>query len=334
VDTLVFAQIRIVKTKFMTQSATKTPNTGFSLKLKLFTLLAVVLLLAIFFAIPSQNSVSDKALINETKYALEDTTGITKLVLGEQTLTQSETNSSEWLMNNEFVVDEEMIASLWAIMQRIEVKKPVSESIKAEVINSFLLNGIDVQVFKGDNQIRNYKVCTHEGETYAMQHQSTSPYSIYIPGYYLQIRDIFDIRPYEWQDRTLLATTPNTFRSLSVSYPQNKDESFTIDFTGKTFKMRELEEADTNRIYEYLPYFSQIMGEQYVQNDKLQDSLESISPIAIFSLNDIRSEEPQKLEIYTARGKYFVLFKNQLLLFSPQLAGIILRTKSDFVKQK
>ena len=170
-------------------------NTGFSLKLQLLALLAVVLLLAIFFAIPSQNSSSDKSLINETKYALEDTTGITKLVLGEQTLTQSKTNSSEWVMNNEFVVDEEMIASLWAIMQRIEVKKPVSESIKGEVINSFLVNGINVQVFKGDNQIRNYKVCTHEGETYAMQEESTSPYSIYIPGYYLQIRDIFDIRP-------------------------------------------------------------------------------------------------------------------------------------------
>jgi hypothetical protein len=314
----------------MTQSATKTPNTGFSLKLKLLTFLAIVLLLAIFFAIPSQNSVSDKSIIDETKYALEDTTGITKLVLGEQTLSQNKTNSSEWLMNNDFVVDQEMIASLWAIMQRIEVKKPVSESIKAEVINSFLVNGIDVQVFKGDNQIRNYKVCTHEGETYAMQQDGTSPYSIYIPGYYLQIRDIFDIRPYEWQDRTLLATTPNTFRSLSVSYPQNEVESFTIDFTGKTFKMRELAEADTNRIYEYLPYFSQVMGEQYVQNDKLQDSLKNISPIAIFSLNDIRSEQPQKLEIYTARGKYFVLFKNQLLLFSPQLADIILKTKSDF----
>lgn len=316
----------------MTPSATKTPNTGFSLKLKLLTLLAVVLLLAIFFAIPSQNSVSDKSIINETKFALEDTTGITRLVLGEQTLSQSKTNSSEWLMNNDFVVDEEMIASLWAIMQRIEVKKPVSESIKAEVINSFLLNGIDVEVFKGDNQIRNYKVCTHEGETYAMQEESTSPYSIYIPGYYLQIRDIFDIRPYEWQDRTLLATTPNTFRSLSVSYPQNKEESFTIDFTGKTFKMRELAEADTNRIYDYLPYFSQIMGEQYIKNDQLQDSLKTTSPIAIFSLSDIRSEEPQKLEIYTARGKYFVLFKNQLLLFSPQLADIILKTKSDFAK--
>jgi hypothetical protein len=318
----------------MTQSSTKTPNIGFSLKLKLLALLAVVLLLAIFFAIPSQSSSSDKSIINETKYALEDTTGITKLVLGEQILSQNTSNSSEWLMNDDFVVDEEMIASLWAIMQRIEVKKPVSESIKDEVINSFLLNGINVQVFKDDNQIRNYKVCTHEGETYAMQEKSTSPYSIYIPGYYLQIRDIFDIRPYEWQDRTLLATTPNTFRSLSVSYPQNEAESFTIDFTGKTFKMRELAEADTNRIYEYLPYFSGVMGEQYVKNDQLQDSLKSSSPIAVFSLNDIRSEEPQKLEIYTARGKYFVLFKNQLLLFSPQLADIILKTKSDFVKSE
>lgn len=318
----------------MNENSTKTSNTGFSLKLQLLALLAVVLLLAIFFAIPSQSSSSDKSLINETKYALEDTTGITKLVLGQQTLSQSITNSSEWLMNNEFVVDQEMIASLWAIMQRIEVKKPVSESIKEEVINAFLVNGINVQVFKGENQIRNYKVCTHEGETYAMQEESTSPYSIYIPGYYLQIRDIFDIRPYEWQDRTLLATTPNTFRSLSVSYPQNEKESFTIDFTGKTFKMRELAEADTNKIYDYLPYFSQVMGEQYVKNDKLQDSLKNSSPIAIFLLNDIRSETPQKLEIYTARGKYFVLFKNQLVLFSPQLADLILRTKTDFVKSE
>lgn len=318
----------------MNENSTKTSNTGFSLKLQLLALLAVVLLLAIFFAIPSQSSSSDKSLINETKYALEDTTGITKLVLGQQTLSQSITNSSEWLMNNEFVVDQEMIASLWAIMQRIEVKKPVSESIKEEVINAFLVNGINVQVFKGENQIRNYKVCTHEGETYAMQEESTSPYSIYIPGYYLQIRNIFDIRPYEWQDRTLLATTPNTFRSLSVSYPQNEKESFTIDFTGKTFKMRELAEADTNKIYDYLPYFSQVMGEQYVKNDKLQDSLKNSSPIAIFLLNDIRSETPQKLEIYTARGKYFVLFKNQLVLFSPQLADLILRTKTDFVKSE
>ncbi|WP_338763680.1 hypothetical protein WAF17_20220 [Bernardetia sp. ABR2-2B] len=316
----------------MSRNTSSTSNTGFSLKLKLLTLLAVILLLAIFFTIPSQKSSSDKSIISETKFALEDTTGITKLVLGEQILSQSQINSSNWLMNDDFVVDEEMIASLWAIMQRIEVKKPVSESIKDEVINSFLLNGIDVQVFRNDNQIRNYKVCTHEGETYAMQQESTSPYSIYIPGYYLQIRDIFDIRPYEWQDRTLLATTPNTFRSLSVDYPQNKEESFTIDFTGKTFKIRGLAEADTNRIYEYLPYFSGVMGEQYVKNDNLQDSLKSLSPTAIFSLNDIRNEEPQKLEIYTARGKYFVLFKNQLLLFSPQLANILLRTKSDFVK--
>ena len=318
----------------MNEKSIKNTNTGFSLKLKLLTLLAVVLLLAIFFAIPSQSSSSDKSIINETKYALEDTTGITKLVLGEQTLSQSKTNSSEWLMNNDFVVDEEMIASLWEIMQRIEVKKPVSESIKEEVINSFLLNGIDVQVFRGDNQIRNYKVCTHEGETYAMQQELTSPYSVYIPGYYLQIRDIFDIRPYEWQDRTLLATTPNTFRSLSVSYPQNQNESFNIEFTGKTFKIKELAEADTNKIYEYLPYFGGIMGEQHVKNDNLQDSLKSISPIAVFSLSDIRSETPQKLEIYTARGKYFVLFKNQLLLFSPQLAGLILRTKSDFARME
>ncbi|WP_291727214.1 hypothetical protein [Bernardetia sp.] len=313
----------------MSQNTSST--TGFSLKLKLLTLLAVVLLLAIFFAIPSKRS-SDKSILNETKFALEDTTGITKLVLGEQTLSQSPTNSSNWLMNGDFVVDEEMIASLWAIMQRLEVKKPVSESIKDEVINSFLLNGIDVQVFRGDKQIRNYKVCTHEGETYAMQTESASPYSIYIPGYYLQIRDIFDIRPYEWQDRTLLATTPNTFRSISVEYPQNKDESFTIDFTGKGFRMREFAEADTNKIYEYLPYFSQMMGEQYVKNDKLQDSLQALSPTATFTLNDIRSETPQVLNLYTAREKYFVLFDNQLLLFSPSLADIILKTRSDFAK--
>ena len=306
-------------------------NTGFSLKLKLLSLLAVALLLAIFFAIPSQKSSSEKSIINETKFALEDTSGVTKLILGEQTLSQNPTNSSEWLMNNDFVVDEEMIASLWAIMQRLEVKKPVSESIKDDVINSFLVNGIDVQVFRGDKQIRNYKVCTHEGETYAMQQEATSPYSIYIPGYYLQIRDIFDIRPYEWQDRTLLATTPNTFRSISIDYPQNKNESFTIDFTGKGFRMRELAEADTNKIYEYLPYFSQMMGEQYVKNDNLQDSLKALPPTATFTLNDIRNETPQVLNLYTARGKYFVLFDNQLLLFSPQLADIILKTKSDFV---
>lgn len=304
-------------------------------KLKYLSSTIVVLLLLILFAIQSKfNTTSNSTLsLNSSSFAIKDTSLVSRFEFGSNVITK-EVNNKSWRINNRYQVDELMLKSLFSVMQSLEVKRPVSEQSKEKILQSFADNGIEIKVFAGEKLKTHFMMSAFEEDTYAMLlDDKNKPYSIYIPGFFVPIRDLFDINEQEWRNKTVMQTSWRSMKSLNLKYSQNPKNNLHIEYDSIFYKVENVANLDTARLYSYIQNnYTVFRAESFLKNDELKDSLQKAKPFCTITLRDLNPKNNNTLKIYQVNHQPYGILKNPSLLLAldPRSMGAILLSSRDF----
>jgi len=187
-------------------------------KLKILIVVNLVLAAAVLLSLQIERKTTTLDT-SSMLFALTDTVGIDRILLGENEFVK--TGPVFWSVNGEYQVNPDRLASMLAILQRIEIKRPVPESIRPEVTNAFVEKGLAVTVFAQGEMLHQFHIAGLEEESYAYKNEGEI-FDIYIPGYVIDLYDFFSDGPQEWRDKHVLFTTWRTLKQLEVRYPGDR----------------------------------------------------------------------------------------------------------------
>ncbi len=311
-------------------------------KLKYLSFAAVTLFLCIFLAIQQQNN--DTATVQQmANFTLEDTTGIDKFTFGKAVIRRK--NATEWTINDKYAVDDEMLFSLFSVMKSLEIKRPVPAGQRNSVIDLFLRNGTEVTILAGAKVYKKFFVAGDSSESYAMLDKG-EPYEIYIPGgFYMPIRQLFEINEEEWRNRTILKTSSATLKSLSVEYASTPDKNLYVEFksvkssTGLDsgyYSLRGEKAVNLPRLYKFLGQYSSVKCEAYINDPALRDSLKTAKPFSKITLTDLDDANSDVMLVFPSKTGTLALLekKQELVLMNPQYLGQLLGIKQAFLPTK
>ncbi|WP_020527401.1 DUF4340 domain-containing protein [Flexithrix dorotheae] len=303
-------------------------------KIKILIGVNLVLIIALFFSFQSFNSNSSTIDESISSFALRDTSGVDRIMLGNIELVKE--SEDEWLINGEFVAQPARIKSLLAVLSRIEVKRPVAESSKEDINNRLENNGIEVKAFSGDELIVNYQLSGKDDESYAKIDEN-DPFIIYIPGYFVNISELFTIKPSEWRDNRILNTSFNSVQSLELEYPHSPENSFEIKYDGSFSTIEGIDRLDSAKVYAYLQQYQDFTAKFFVENAKtLKDSLLNAQPFCKISLKDLYQGRNNNLRIYINPEVIYGISENpaEVVVLDRQKLRNFLVGKPEFVKPK
>lgn len=301
-------------------------------KIKFLIGVNLVLILALFISFQSFNnktSTIDEAISN---FALQDTSGVDRITLGNIELVKE--SEDEWLIDGELKAQPARIKSLLAVLSRIEVKRPVAESVKEEINQMLSSGGIEVKAFSGDNLLVKYQLSGRGDESYA-KIGDNDPFMIYIPGYFVNINELFSIKPSEWRDNRILNTSFNSVQSLKLDYPHSPENSFEIKYDGSFSSIKGIEKLDSAKVYAYLQQYQDFTAKFFVENaNVLKDSLIKTQPFCMIDLKDLYPDRSNKLLIYINPKVIYGISENpqEVVVLDRQKMRNFLVGKPEFVK--
>jgi hypothetical protein len=301
-------------------------------KIKLLLALNITLLAGVLFSLQSSdsnNTLSD----TQQDFTLQDTSGVSKIELGENTLVK--TGLDEWEVNNNYKVQPSRMQSLLAVLGRVQIKRPVPEASIDSVKNLLEKSNFKVNIYNQDGVIKSFELAGSGENTYARLGTDKIPYIIYIPGYFVNIYELFDIGEQAWRDKRVLYTTWRTLQKLDVNYTGDAKNSFSISFDSAFYKVEGIERLDSAKVYSYIQQYQSFEVESYVDDENLKNTLSETAPFCVMVLNDLYESRNNSLLIYPNDSTIYGVSEKsgELVKMNPNMLRNYLVSRQEFVRQ-
>ena len=241
-------------------------------------------------------------------FKITDTASVTKIFLADkngQSITIERTKKG-WVTPGGYPCRTDAVNLLLYTMKMMEVKSPVSKNAKQGVIKLMIGRSIKVQVFNGDDLIKQYYV-GHENmdndATYMILTNLNNgenyeePFLMCIPGFNGYLSSRYILNEDEWRDRTIINYIPPQLKTIKLDFAANQDSSFVIHLKSTTnFELQKLNGTplvfDEVKMKQYLAYFQNISYETLINNmnKKLTDSIQNAIPFLKMSITNTNNE--------------------------------------------
>lgn len=290
------------------------------------------------------------------EFAVPNTGDIYKIFLADrngQTATL-ERKEGYWLYNGKSRARPTAINSLLETIGKINVWYIPPKAAEKSMINSLAAEGIKVEIYDKDGKkMKSYYVggvTNDEQGTFMIMENADQPYVVNIPSFVGQVRVRYLLGDDDWSDRNIFSEKPEEITSITVEYPQMKSESFRLE------KVKEAEYAikpfySTTQVIDrpqrkgvpeaYILAFEKLGAEGFETTNPLRDSVVSLVPFAIVTLQKTGGEQKQVRfwpvqVLETREGRQYVdryfaeVDKNSFLLIQDRVFGPIFRGYSYF----
>lgn len=294
------------------------------MKRKNLILIAIVLIVG-GFSMWLINSNSNSTLSND--FTVSDTALVTKIFMADKNnnvLTLSRTDNTGWRLNNGKKPIIENVNLLLETFMKIQIKYPVSKasyntsvkrlatnSVKVEIyLKKPLVNIFGIKLFVKERLDKVYYVggpTTDNKGTLMKSGDDDKIYVTNIPGFNGYLTERYSPKIADWQDHTIFSLIISDIKSVTVDYPKNPSESYTIiNNENRTFTIKlpqennkEVENYDTLRVLQMLSAFGSINYEILLDNMKpaTVDSLMRSIPNKITTVITT-SGEKKRLRMY------------------------------------
>jgi hypothetical protein len=275
-------------------------------------------------------------------FKIDDTSSITKIFMadkngGKVTLDRKDANT--WIVNGKFPARKDAISLLLYTMKMLDVKSPVSKSAKKSVLQLMTTHSVKVEVYSGDELIKQYYV-GHENQemdgTYMLLTDIESgenfpdPFLVFIPGFNGYLSSRYFLKEEEWRERLLISYTPLDLKSIKMELMESQDSSFVINLNSTTsFALQKLNGQslpfDEVKMKQYLAYFQNLSYEFLLGDNngkKLRDSLLNVPAFTRLSITDKKGQmrtfdflhKKSTAEINNKYGKNYVYDPDRLYL--------------------
>lgn len=234
-----------------------------------------------------------------------------------------ERSGQGWTLNDSYKADEGFTNTLISVLNRVEVGRTIGnwdQPILGEAEIEFDFNSrYRFQFASNLNGIKSYFIENGEAKEVA------------VPGYRDNVVDLFKLHPDQWRDRLVFDGSWRTIQKVTVEYA-NGNDPFEIKFDDTFFLLNGQSPQDSTAVIDYLNQYEYFQANEMVSQGRFPefDSLMNTQPIAIITLDDIKSEEPAVLTVFPRLGeqRYHMMLKDgkqQLVVDANRVGGMLRR---------
>lgn len=253
----------------------------------LLGLLVVLGGMTVYYLMQGGNTRSTTLTLEERNFAVEDTAAIQKIFMADRFNHQTtlERKGKGWIYDGKYPVNSNVMDNLLDAVKRVKMQfKPPNASIK-NLIKSLATEGIKVEIYdKEEKLMKSYYVggsTPDERGTYLMIDGAEQPYVASIPGFTGNIRFRYNLLGDDWRDKAIFNTPADQIQSISINYPLQRSESFTLSKVGQAYEVKPyypltkpLSAApNPGKIQTFLYHFERIVAESFINKHPKRDSI-------------------------------------------------------------
>ena len=286
---------------------------------------------------------------NKNTFEINDTSSITKIFLADKsgnTITLTK-NNNFWLINNQFRVRKDAIATILSTANQIRIKKPVSKSAFEKVVKSIATTGVYVEFFKNEKVIKSYWIGSNTSDhlgTYMLLKNSKEPFIVHIPSFNGFLSPRYGIQgnvinELNWRSNIVFNKSFESINHIKYtdyinpenSYFFSKDPMQLINYKNESITF------NRNKILTLLNSFENLNCEVYKSNKIKINSTTQIEEL-IVNFDTLRTYKISELKIknkkdnFTVDRKYATLNNGELMLIQDYVFNKVLINIKELTK--
>lgn len=304
-------------------------------------LIIFLVLTGIFGLLLNQKATTSSLEVEETLFAVEDTTSIQRIELQQQggDMQVLKRQQGYWELNNAYRADPQLMALLMSVLHNVEVKRPVASNQQQGVEQSLLENGSQVRIYDREGLLQEFYAGGNEQEQISYFMKNGTAYVMELPGYANYISGIFSLNEGNLRNRTLFASNYLNLQEIKVEYPQ-AEQDVRIEYDGKRLQVEGVPQPDSTQLLGFLSLFENLQAVGFVNAREFPDldSLMQQDPIANIIVTDLQNPDGKQLQLYppAPEGRYrlgYLPAEQQAVLLDERLARMLLVDRSQLMKE-
>lgn len=241
---------------------------------------------------------------------------------------------SQWMVNDTYAADRDMVSVLFATLQQAEAKRPLARNVRDSVAGVLAEAGTRVTLFEGGEAVQEIIVGGNAAKTQAWfkYPREEAVYLMAIPGYRVYVSGIFELDVSQWRDKYVFNFNWTNFEELRARFPGTGNSGFVINRgRGRVFSVEGLQNPDTSRVNSFLDAVSLLTADKYLEPGPVTDSLKAEVPLMKIGISDVAGNT-YTLGFYDRGGGevYGLLNGTDGVVFSPQKVSPIIQKRSFF----
>lgn len=280
----------------------------------------------------------DRAVVAADTFRVEDLTTINKVVLeGKHQTVELTFDGIRWMANG-VLADRNLIDVLFATLQQAQPLRPVAKILQDSIVQLVQQEGVKVSLYADDNRELMFWAGGNlrKSQAYFVK-EGEGAYLMTIPGYRVYVSGIFELEKGGWKDKHVFQLNWRNFTGLSVQFPEQESNNYSIRFTDNFFAVEGLTATDTTKLNDFLDAISLLTVNDYPENAALLDSLTTIKPQWIFTAFDVASKQ-YILALYGKEeipGRVIgIINGSQLAYFDKNKLDAILLKRDYFIRKE
>ena len=302
--------------------------------------------MGIFWLIKSD---TESSIIENNKFAIEDTSLITKVFLADRngnTISLTK-NKESWTVNDKYAVRKDAIATLLSTAKKISIKKPVSKEAFENAVKFIATTGVYVEFFEGDKIVKSYTIGSNTPDhlgTYMLLKASEKPFVVHIPSFngFLSPRygiqaNALDVTT--WRSTTVFNLSFEAINQIKYTHYLNPENSFFLRTNPMELMNSQNKSISFNndKILKLLNSFENLNCETFKKDKSMIDFATQIEELVVNSdtLRTYKISETAvktKEENFTVDRKYATLNNGELMLIQDYVFNKVLINIAELTK--
>lgn len=281
---------------------------GFRMKNILILLLVLLALLVGFFSISDDSEKKTSVKIDDREFILKDPSKAKTITIdtrGRPMVHLSE-NKNGWYINNKHRANQRIVTNMLNTLNRMTIQYIPTKAEGETAKKRMEMHGIDVKVYDDAGEaIIEFTMGTNtntEYGTYCLKKDSDQVYVMSNPIIEGGIRNFFTQSQEQLRDLTVFAFEPNNIRKISVDYPKDVKNSFSIIRNGTSYELSSPSSMgdkvpSQNILDAYVKDFTDLQSE-IVKNDHVfKDTILTFIPFLELTIETVENS-PLKCQVY------------------------------------
>ena len=259
-------------------------------------------------------------------FAIADTSAINSVKIEyEGRKIQMNKGAKDWILNNEYLVDENFRDILFSILHQVRVKRQTGK-MEDEASGSLTLTFTN-----GDE--KSFHFLSDQIGTKSFFLKNGIAYQVEVPGYRDNVVNIFSLKEDQWRNRLVFDGSWRTIQNLQLSF-ENKE--LEIKFNNQFFEVGGVVSIDSSSVIGYLNQFQYFEANEMISMGEFPelDSLRTTDPLAILKIDDIKYSSEAVFSIFTNLGDqayHLVTKEDEMMVFDNFRIKSILKSNEDFM---
>lgn len=254
---------------------------------------------------------------DDNSFRVEDTESITQLFLADKTgrsINVEKQGENDWLLNGKYKARNEAVNTLLKTFSKMRVKYSANKEAEQNILRNFATSGIKVMIYTGNkNLLKTFYVGEPTPDTkgtYLLMEGSQKPYAVHLGNWEGDIRTRFMLNEMDWKDRGMFNYERDDIAAVSIEYLGQRDQSFKLSKESGDWKLTPFYASTTaidkplasGTVLSFLEGFKGVIGEDFIDKQKLQDSVTRTAPFATIELKTTK-DKVRKIKFYPLPGR-------------------------------